>query len=57
MPDISKLKIHDTVYTVKDSTARSGLSDAQKNDEIYSATQPATGTQNTGAFWTQIITS
>ena len=57
MADISKLKIEDTVYNVKDLTARNSVSTALKNDEIYSSTQPSSGTQNVGAFWTQIIST
>ena len=56
MPDISKLKIEDTVYNIKDLNARESASTALKNDEAYSSTQPGTGTQNVGAFWTEILT-
>ena len=55
MADISKLKVEGTVYNIKDLEARNSASNALKNDEIYSSTQPTTGTQNIGAFWTQII--
>jgi hypothetical protein len=57
MADISKLKVNDTVYNIKDLSARDSASSALKNDEIYSSTQPASGTQNVGAFWTEIITN
>ncbi len=55
MADISKLKVEGTIYNIKDLTARNNASNALKNDEIYSSTQPSSGTQNVGAFWTQII--
>lgn len=55
MADISKLKVNDTVYNIKDLSARDSASSALKNDEIYSSTQPTSGTQNVGAFWTEII--
>ena len=55
MADISKLKVNDTVYNIKDLSARDSASSALKNDEIYSSTQPISGTQNVGAFWTEII--
>lgn len=57
MSDISKLKVEGTVYNIKDLTARNSASDALKNDEKYSSTQPSAGTQNIGAFWTQILDS
>jgi len=57
MADISKLKVEGTVYNIKDLEARSSASDALKNDEIYSSTQPGSGIQNVGAFWTQILES
>ena len=55
MADISKLKIEWTVYDIKDLNARNSVSSALKNDEIYSDTQPSTGVQNVGAFWTEIL--
>lgn len=55
MADISKLKVNDTVYNIKDLSARNSASSALKNDEIYSSTEPTTGTQNVGAFWTEIV--
>ena len=55
MADISKLKVNDTVYNIKDLSARDSASSALKNDEIYSSTHPTSGTQNVGAFWTEII--
>ena len=55
MADISKLKIEGTVYDIKDVTARTGLADISKNEEIYSPTQPSAGVQNVGAFWTQVL--
>ena len=57
MSDISKLKVEGIVYNIKDLEARSSASDALKNDEIYSSTQPGSGIQNIGAFWTQILES
>ena len=57
MADLSKIKVDKTVYTLKDATARSNIATITKSEEVYSSNQPATGTQNTGAFWTQIITS
>lgn len=55
MGNISKLKIEGTVYNIKDLESRNNISNALKNDEIYSSTQPESGIQNVGAFWTQII--
>ena len=55
MSNISKLKIEGTVYNIKDLESRNNISNALKNDEIYSSTQPESGIQNIGAFWTQII--
>ena len=57
MADISKLKVEGNIYNIKDLTARNSVSNALKNDEIYSSTQPSTGTQNVGAFWTEIIST
>lgn len=57
MADISKLKVEGTVYNIKDLNARNSASDALKNDEIYSSSQPSSGTQNIGAFWTEILES
>ena len=57
MADISKLKVEGTVYNIKDLSARNSASDALKNDEIYSSSQPSAGTQNVGAFWTEILPS
>ena len=57
MADISKLKVEGTVYNIKDLDARNNASSALKNDEIFSVSQPGTGVQNVGAFWTQIIST